>query len=619
MSIADNIEKEFAKLLRESRSAARHKLVAEAADKEDAIRAKRPRKEKNKKSVIEEAHPEEVFVAESDGLGGRVGNPEQVQEQILDALNRRPSAFPYQGLVANAMADFEKTAEVLESHDLFNEAAAVRKVAADWLAVLERRGNLKKKAADPDVIDFLDDTGGAYESTTSSSGGQYSSTASSTAQPSPSTTPPASGAVPAEAPPPSASASAETATEAAKAAEKADQTKATTAIAKVTEKVDEAKDAAKTADSLKDAAKVAPAAAKASGAFAKALSFLGIIGDAITVGTYALDRDWTSVIGVVGAGGAAAAVAALSAPVATAVGGIAAASGIGVGVYTAINETILGAWQEDLETDVKDAIGQIDDLIKDDDIDPARRASAQKAKDALETIPRSVAEIRRQASQSATKSDMSAIATGLAQIADAIYVAKESADELKENTVFDIGVRQAIAAIDDVVGESFDEFNETLQRDLGSKWPEFQDILKTIIAAQKARKSIIGDINIYSSGSGSAAGSQQSASAPAPSPAALSSDDPDHIKEVQAAINDFQASDAGFNPKLALTGKWDAPTIEALRAYVRLWLRVDTNLAQVISVDSLKKSTGDIIKDVNDLYRNKEAEIAAIMRGSANK
>lgn len=628
MSIADNIEKEFAKLLRESRSSARHKLVAEAADKEDAIRAKRPRKEKNKKSVIEEAHPEEVFVAESDGLGGRVGNPEQVQEQIIDALNRRPSAFPYQGLVANAMADFEKTAEVLESHDLFNEAAAVRKVAADWLAVLERRGNLKKKAADPEIIDYVSEAAGTYSSTASQARGNYSSTASqaagdygstssSTTPPASSSSPPPSGGIgPEDAPSASASSAAETATEAAKAAEKADQTKATTAIAKVTEKVDEAKDAARAIAPL-EAVKGAAAAAPPAGKLAKALGILGPLFDVVTIGAHALDEDWTSVIGATGAGVAGAAgvvaAAALGAPVTLGAGAIIGAASTGIGIYEIINETLLGAWQENFKQDVADAKKHTEDLLSDQDLDPNKREAAERIRTELETMSKNIAIIDQQASLS-TKANMSIIATSMTEIDDSIAVANRSLEDLKEKTAFDVDVRQVIAAMEDVE-TSKAEFDEELGDKLDSKWPEVKALMDTIRAAAGARKSALVNANFYSSGGGSTAGSQQSASVPA----ALSSDDPDHIKEVQAAINDLQASDAGFNPKLALTGKWDAPTMEALRAYVRLWLRVDTNLAQVISVDSLKKSTGDVIKDMNEDYRNKEEVIAAIMRGSANK
>jgi hypothetical protein len=613
MSIADNIEKEFAKLLCESRSAARHKLVAEAADKEDAIRAKRPRKEKNKKSVIEEAHPEEVFVAESDGLGGRVGNPEQVQEQIIDALNRRPSAFPYQGLVANAMADFEKTAEVLESHDLFNEAAAVRKVAADWLAVLERRGNLKKKAAVPEIIDYVSETAGSYGSTASQAAGDYGSTSSSTIPPASSSNPPPSGGVGSEdAPPSSASASAEAAADTAKAAEKADQAKTTTAIAKVTEKVEEANDAAKAIAPL-EAAK--DAATKAGGKLFKALSVLGPIFDVVTIGARALDKDWTSTIGLAGAGAVGAAAAVLGAPATVTAGAIIAGASTGIFIYDIINETLLGAWQENFKKDVADATEATEDLLRDQGLDPERREAAERIRKELESISKNMATINQQASLSG-KANMSIIATSMTEIDDSIAVANRALEDIKEKTTFDVDVRQVIAAMADVE-DSKAEFDEELGGKLDSKWPEVKALMDAIRAAAGARKSALINANFYSSGGGSAAaaGSQQSAA----SPVALSSDDPDHVKEVQAAINDFQASDAGFNPKLALTGKWDAPTMEALRAYVRLWLRVDTNLAQVISVDSLKKSTGDVIKDVNDLYRNKEAEIAAIMRGSANK
>jgi hypothetical protein len=608
MSIADNIEKEFAKLLRESRSSARHKLVAEAADKEDAIRAKRPRKEKNKKSVIEEAHPEEVFAAESDGLGGRVGNPEQVQEQIIDALNRRPSAFPYQGLVANAMADFEKTAEVLESHDLFNEAAAVRKVAADWLAVLERRGNLKKKAADPEIIDYVSEAAGSYSSTAS---GDYGSTSSSTTPPASSSSPPPDGGIGLE-DAPSASSAAETATEAAKAAEKADQTKATTAIAKVTEKVDEAKDAAR-AIAPPEAVKGAAAAAPPAGKLAKALGILGPLFDVVTIGAHALDEDWTSVIGAIGAGVAGVAAAVLASPVTLGAGAIIAAASTGIGIYEIINETLLGAWQEKFKKDVADARKHADGLLSKPDLASDKREAAERIKTELESISKNIATIDQQASLS-DKANMNVIATSLTAIDDSIAVANHALGDLKKATTFDIDVRQVIAAME-VVETSRAGLDEELGDKLDSKWPEVKALMDTIRTAAGARKSALVNANFYSSGGGAAAGSQQSAT----SPVALSSDDPDHIKEVQAAINDLQASDAGFNPKLALTGKWDAPTMEALRAYVRLWLRVDTNLAQVISVDSLKKSTGDVIKEMNEDYRNKEEVIAAIMRGSANK
>jgi hypothetical protein len=602
MSIADNIEKEFARLLRESRSVARHKLVAQAADKEDAIRAKRPRKEKNKKSVIEEAHPGEVFVAESDGLGGLAGNPEQVQQQILDALNRRPSAFPYQGLVANAMADFEKTAEVLESHNLFSEAAAIRKVAAEWLSVLERRGGLKKKASDGVPDQVISPSGEVIEDFINVPSARPNAPGS--AKTPPSASPPPSGAFIPDAEEVRGGA----------AAASAEGKAATRVVGPVPVDPSAAvADAKKAADATQPLADAGKAAAKAKGFFSKALKYLGVAGDAAMIGSYALDKDWTSVIGTVGAGGVAAAAAALSAPLAAAAGGVTAAAGIGIGIYSLINETILGAWQEDLETDINDAIGAVQSVLDDNDTDTAQRSAAQTMMNELQAIVKNISVLRQEAKKG-ERANMNAVAQGMSDIEDSVRAARIAADDLKGATVFDLGVRKVIATLDDIE-ESNQEFNEELQSKVDPSMSKLTDAIKQISAAAAARKGIIGELNINVGGS-SPGSSSSSSSQGSP---AVSTDDPAHIKEVQAAINDLQAADAGFSPRLALTGKWDPPTEKALESYVQLWLEVDPGLVQVISVESLKDAEGSVIRAMNRDYRNKEEVIASIMRASTNK
>jgi len=552
MTIADEIAKEFAKNLAERRAAARQQLVAAAADTEKAIREKRPRKS-DEKSIIEEAHPGEVFVAESDGLGGMVGNPEQVHEQILNALNRRPSAFPCQGLVANAMLDFEKTAETLESHDLHDEADAVRKIAQDLLTVLQRRAQLGSVppggVADPEILEPDPDQ-----------------------------------------------------TQSSKIRKAPDIQEAELETPADGEPDGKAKAVAKAAKkTAEDAKKASGALSKLKGFGGKILGPLGLVISAWDIIDSARSGDWAPILTT--AVGAAIGAAVL--------GPTLSAAGIGAAVAGGISAALTATAQDGIDVDLAELAADIESEVADDSYDPAaytdpvKKEKAEVARKALEAMRERINNIllaRKTMEREAGKGDqmdpgtvgvaIASIAENNRALGEAFAQFEKAGSELDLSFPRDtlgFGFPKIKNRISDV-NESVSEFENAME-ELYAKIKPQVDVIKSQLEAQEGRASqLMKDIS-----SGTTTGYGVRTELGLPTKLKSDVDNPDHVKEVQGFLG------------VRETGKWDEPTMDKIRKIRNRWIGFHIDMAKHVTEDILKASTREELDDLEQLWQNRLA------------
>jgi len=549
MTIADEIAKEFAKNLAQRRAAARQQLVAAAADTEKAIREKRPRKN-DEKSIVEEAHPGEVFVAESDGLGGMVGNPEQVHEQILNALNRRPSAFPYQGLVANAMLDFEKTAETLESHDLHDEADAVRKIAQDLLTVLQRRASPNLGEVPP---------GGAALPEFLAPPAPVTSPAPNAPPAPPMTAPPAA--------PPAASAAA----------------------------------------GVYDAKRSISAFKKLKDFGGRILGPLGLVASVWSVIDSVSSGDWASLAtsGAGAAAGAGAVAAGLTtAPLWTAIG-------VGSAVTAGISAALTATMQDNIDKDLDELAADIASALSTDSYDPGaqtdpdKKAKATVARESLEIMRDKIKDIRaardklRLEAGKGDQLDPAIVGVAMESIAEFNGALDEAfANFQKVGSELDLplardtlgfGFPKIRNRISDV-NASVLEFEREMDELLASVSPQV-DVVRAQLKDQKGRASqLMKDI---SSGATTGYGVRTELGLPMK----LKSDvnNPDHVKEVQGFLG------------VRETGKWDESTMDKIRKIRNRWIGFHIDMAKHVTEDILKASTREELDDLEQLWQNRLA------------
>lgn len=583
MTIADEIAKEFAKNLAQRRAAARQQLVAAAADTEKAIREKRPRKS-DEKSIIEEAHPGEVFVAESDGLGGMVGNPEQVHEQILNALNRRPSAFPYQGLVANAMLDFEKTAETLESHDLHDEADAVRKIAQDLLTVLQRRAGIKKSA--------LDTTPHGTYVTTPDIGGTITMD------------------MPTDLPPPSSILAPPLSDGQPQGTRPSAQPSTSGRPGHVPASSDLSRNAAK----LSRVQSAQTALGKLGGTASKLLGVVGLLATAYSAVEDARNGDygsvWTTIAGAGGGAGVAVAIA-LATGAGITVAPITAAAGLGLTVAQGIRMALTTTLQDGIKKDLQDLANDISSKLEDSSYDPAthtdpgKKANAEQARKMLMSVNARVGEMLRALEglekQSAESPDpgivgvlISIIEKNNAALADEFEAFKQAGSTVDLPFFRDtlkIGFPQLQSRIKDV-DVSVKQFGEEMDK-LHAKIKPTVDAIKTQLAdqnelaAEYMAKLESGEISGY--------GIRQELGQQSGSTLKLKSDtdNPAHIKEVQAFLG------------VPRTGKWDDETMGALYEIQDRWIGFHIDMGKIVDTKTLKGSTVEELKDLDRLWDNR--------------
>lgn len=551
MTIADEIAKEFAKNLAERRAAARQQLVSAAADAEELIRSKRPQKSEEK-SIVEEAHPGEVFVAESDGLGGMVGNLEQVREQILNALNRRPSAFPYQGLVANAMLDFQKTAETLESHDLHDEADAVRKIAQDLLAVLQRRANIAAPPGTP--------VGPEIE----------------LGSPSPTSPPPPLRDIAQEAdilPTPASS-----------------PESAAPAMRTVAKQGEKAKSAV----------------GRLKGVAGKIALPLGAAIELASAVDAARSGDWGSLW--TSAGGAALGAAARAAGITSAPAIAAAVTGsaIATGIKSALVATSQDGIDEDLAELAADLRGEMDDesYKPDAQTDPEKKIKAARAAELLATMLDRINRIlgardaiRAEASKSADQMDpaiagiaIQSIVTSNRELATAFTEFEKIGSELdlsflRETLGFGYPkIKNRISDVNESVSE-FESAMEELYQDIKPQVDAIRDQLKRDEArAAELMKGVA---------SGAISGYEARKELGSTTKLVSDADDPGHIKDTQNFLG------------VPETGKWDAATMDKIMEIRNRWIGFHIDMAKHVTEDVLKASTRKELEDLERLWSNR--------------
>lgn len=564
MTIADEIAKEFAKNLADKRAAARQQLVAAAADTEKAIREKRPRKS-DEKSIIEEAHPGEVFVAESDGLGGMVGNPEQVHEQILNALNRRPSAFPYQGLVANAMLDFEKTAEALESHDLHDEADTVRKIAQDLLAVLQRRAQVGSMppggAADPEILDPDPDQTQPSRIRREPDIQEAELDVRTTSQPSATGNTRDNGEV------------------------------VSNGIRQTS----------------KNAKKASGALSKIKGFGGKILGPIGLVISAWDIIDSARSGDWASIwttAGGAGIGAAAAAAGITAAPVLV-------AAGVGTAVANGIRAALTATVQDGIDVDLAELAADIDSEIADDSYDPSaytdstKKEKAEVARKALEAMRERINNIllaRKTMEREAGKGDqidpgtvgvaVASIAENNRALGEAFEQFEKAGSELDLSFLRDtlgFGFPKIKNRISDI-NESVSEFENAME-ELYAKVKPQVDTIRSQLEDQEGRASqLMKDIS-----SGATTGYGVRTELGLPTKLKSDVDDPDHVKEVQGFLG------------VRETGKWDEPTMDKIRKIRNRWIGFHIDMSKHVTEDILKASTRKELEDLEQLWQNRYA------------
>jgi hypothetical protein len=582
MTIADEIAREFAKNLVERRAAARQRLVVTAADTEELIRSKRPLKSKEK-TITEEAHPGEVFVAESDGLGGLVGNLEQVHQQIMDALNRRPSAFPYQGLVANAMLDFHKTAEVLESHDLHDEAETVRKAALDWLMVLRRRGGVDAETASffskkvADIIDPVERLMSPAEGVP-----DFGFDAERAAKPTTVTVKPTATTNPADflSPPRSANAAAAAALDAGDKA-------------------------------IVEAAKAKGAMNTLKGMGSKVLTPVSVIYDLYSAVAAARRGDWGEVWTM--AAGAAGGVAVEAAVVAAASGTLALAPALGAAstgaaILSAIKFALIHTSQEDIDTDLAELEQDIDGELKDDSYDPSKiedpeeKEKASSARYLLEVMKTEIAAILRSREALREESRKSTSDLDIELLGAHLFNIEESNRKLEEafNKFAPIGSELDLEFLRGTLGfgypkikgrigdvaQSLQNFDKEMKAATGKFRPDVDNIIAELKKGSAVAKKLIIELR-EGEVTGSSIRREMGVSPRMP----INKEDPAHVKETQRYFG------------LPQTGEWDNATMKALQKIRYMWINHDVVLKDDVTIDALKESTVDELEKLSELWR----------------
>jgi len=603
MSIADEIAKQYSANIIAARSDARRKLIANAADDKKRIESVRPRQQKNSKSIIEEAHPDEVFIAESDGLGGMVGNLEQVHDQIMNALNRRPSAFPYQGLVASAMLDFKKTAEILESYDLHVEADAVLKLAGDLLAVLERQGKIRKNAikkVDPGIFgDDPFDTGAEdikHGPAEPSKPPEASATKGVIRPPDAPAAPSQSASQPTPAP----STTSQPGTQPGNGP--GPEVKAPTA-GPATEQA--------TADASKAAAEVeSRAAAGAAGAAAErkwlsalkgfsegALKFAGkaipvaLLGLSLKEAVEDLGKgDVSSLLTL--AGGAAVGIAgAVFLP--ELVGGsiLSAAIGGALGADV-LGQVVKFGWSFLKRDNFPEKLEKLRSYVA---LKAAAASGGQKS--ALDEILAhvdgaiiSASDLERETSKN-TDITLSAAAVASLDlgkhIADARDIYTKSNLNDQELDLLLKEVEESLVGFNNEIGSRFGEKRAAVDNALANlkNQPELaKEALDRLHAAQSQGKEFVPDQNLA-----------QSISKP-DQVVETAVSDPEEIKQIQGSLGTSK------------TGEWDIPTMNALKQIRENWLGFDSKLKDVVTVPALQAAGPRVLKQITELWNNRYTE-----------
>ena len=94
------------------------------------------RQKSPEKSIIEEAHPEPVYVAEARGDGGLVENQIEQQKKLIEMLNKMPTGSLV-GRYASMATELVKIANMCDEYDMSEAADLITEAASDLLKKAE--------------------------------------------------------------------------------------------------------------------------------------------------------------------------------------------------------------------------------------------------------------------------------------------------------------------------------------------------------------------------------------------------------------------------------------------------------------------------------------------------
>lgn len=583
MSIADEIEKQYSQNMLSARATARRTLIANAADDKKRIESARPRKQKNSKSIVEEAHPDEVFVMEADGLGGMVGSLEQVHDQIMNALNRRPSAFPYQGLVANAVLDFKKTAEILESHSLHAEADAVLRLAGDLLTVLERQGKINKVAVsggDPSSEEaarkVLDDFFKDIKTPPPLDANPQSISTAPPAETGPATepVPPKATTEPATAPPQAAP-------------EQPAPRSSSTATASEIEQL-ATKTAPKAAAERTWLSTLKGFSGKALGGVLKILP-VALLASSLKHGIEDLGKGDVSTLLMLLAGGT---VGAFFAPE-VALGAIATAAmngALAADILGSIVKFGFGVLKRDGFADKLKALREhLSNKLE--SAAPIEKAPIAKMLEQIDGAIKTVPDLESAASKSEKDVNVSQVASYLFDIAQHVAEARKIYDN---GSISDSETGSLLKEVED----SLNTFGAAVASKYESNKLKIQEANSNLKAQPDLAKETIDAIHAAQS-RGEAFTPRQDLAPGVGRPDQIvetAVSDPEEIKRIQSKIG------------APVTGNWDAASVAALNKIRDNWLGFDVKLKDVVTVDALKAAGSSVIDKINKLWNDRYTE-----------
>lgn len=112
--------KEFLKIAEEQDMLGLNKIaMPEPNPRQEDLKTIEEKKHKRspEKSIIEEAHPDPVYVAEARGDGGLVENNMETQKRLIEIINKMPTGSIV-GRYASCALSLKKIADVCDEYDV---------------------------------------------------------------------------------------------------------------------------------------------------------------------------------------------------------------------------------------------------------------------------------------------------------------------------------------------------------------------------------------------------------------------------------------------------------------------------------------------------------------------
>lgn len=127
------IMKEFGKLME---SQGLTKTAAEKNPHQEDAKTIKEKRIPHDKDMIEEAHPEAVYVAEAKGDGGLVENQNEQHKKLMEIINKMPTGIIVHRYAAT-IATLIKMADVCDEMDEQEAADALTDAAASLVSLID--------------------------------------------------------------------------------------------------------------------------------------------------------------------------------------------------------------------------------------------------------------------------------------------------------------------------------------------------------------------------------------------------------------------------------------------------------------------------------------------------